>query len=132
MIINKEEEMERITKQQQQIYGVLRDCKCHPTMQELTNLVHGKYPSIGQATVYRSVNRFVQKGLVTKLPDASEMYRYDVNFDHHHFRCKYCGKIEDVFVDEVLVKKLSDSLLPKQVVTAEMFFSGICESCKEK
>ncbi len=124
--------MERQTKQQKQIFAVLKNCKCHPTLKELTELVASSYPAIGQATIYRTVKRLVEKGLVERLPAQGQIYRYDVNVDHYHFQCLRCGHLEDIYLDKGMVNELVSSLPDHDIQRTEILFSGLCQRCKEK
>ena len=132
MIINKGFKMERKTRQQQLILQVLADTKTHPTMQELQALIAKVDPSIGQATIYRTINRCVEKGLVKRIADTGLIYRYDMNHDHYHFKCKNCGKIEDVYLSSEILTSLSEALAPKKITQVDIMIYGICQNCREK
>src|ERR1041384_8306000 len=67
-----------------------------------------------RVTVYRTLQTFVEKGIIHTIPTADSMIRYGLckdncteghHHDHHvHFVCKQCGKtvcLEDVSVPTV-------------------------------
>ena len=122
--------MERNTKQQQIILEVISTSRIHPTMKQLQQLIAKRDATIGQATIYRTINRLVEKGIVQKISDTNE-YRYDVNYDHDHFKCLQCGKIEDIYLpqDKTI---LSDTLKPRTITKVEMMIYGICEECQKR
>ena len=59
----------------------------HPTAEEVKHNVEKFFPMVSLATVYNTLNLFVEKGLLKALRDpASETLRYDCNLEpHFHF-----------------------------------------------
>lgn len=123
--------MERTTLQRKQILDVLINSCTHPTIKELYNLVKEKYPNIGQATVYRTINKLVLENIVVKI-ECSDGIHYDYNRNHHHFYCKSCHNIIDVFLKSNDIDNLlSYSNLSNYQVNS-LVFEGICSNCKGK
>ena len=91
--------IERNTKQKEIILDILEHNRIHPTIYEIYELAKKKYPAIGQATIYRNVNKLVDENKIIKLPSKSnDGYHYDINTNSHdHLLCKSCGKIIDIF-----------------------------------
>ncbi len=54
-------------------------------------------PSLGRATVYRSLKVLVDSGALCKalMPDGSPRYSLDQARHHHHLVCVWCGKVEE-------------------------------------
>lgn len=90
-----------------------------------------------RVTVYRTLQTFVDKGIVHHIPTTDNSILYALCKDkceagHHHdnhvhFICDECNKticLEDVTVPEV---KLPHGFQPKH---AEMVVNGICDDCK--
>ena len=90
-----------------------------------------------RVTVYRTLNTFVEKGIIHLIPttDNSVLYalcRHNCEQGHHHddhvhFICSNCDKticLDDVTVPQV---KLPKGFTPQH---AEMVVNGICEECK--
>jgi Fur family ferric uptake transcriptional regulator len=90
-----------------------------------------------RVTVYRTLQTFVEKGIVHQIPttDNSILYalcKQDCGEGHHHdnhvhFVCNQCEKtfcLDDVIVPEV---KLPKGFTP---VEASMIVSGVCIDCK--
>jgi len=93
--------------------------------------------SFDRVTVYRTLQSFVEKGLIHLIPTTDNAIKYalckdDCEAGHHHdnhvhFICGECGKttcLEDVTVPSV---KLPKGFLPNH---AEMVVTGICGDCK--
>ena len=123
--------MERNTKQKEIIYEVLKDCHLHPSLPELTKLVWEKNPSIGQATVYRVMNKLVAKGEVEKIASIDHNIRYDIAKDHYHFQCVRCGKIEDIFYNKTEKEELTKLFKGRNVHTFDFVGYGMCSTCSK-
>ena len=69
----------------------------HPTAGDLVKLVLESNPTIGQATVYRNINKLVDEGILLKIPTTNN-FRYDINtHTHAHLTCKECGSVIDLY-----------------------------------
>lgn len=92
-----------------------------------------------RVTVYRTLQAFVEKGLIHSIPTADNSIRYALckddctagqhRDDHVHFICNSCGNtvcLEDVVVPGI---KLPRGYVVQQV---EMLVSGICKSCASR
>lgn len=84
-----------------------------------------------QATVYRILTLFVQKGLVEQIDFRDGKYRYELQSEHHHHLvCENCGKIEEVEGELITIdeKKIGDS--KKFLITSHALeFFGLCKNC---
>ena len=91
-----------------------------------------------RVTVYRTLQTFVEKGIIHTIPTTDNSVRYALckdncteghHHDHHvHFICDKCGAtlcLEDTSVPEVR--------LPKgfAVNEVEVVVKGICKDCKQ-
>jgi Fur family ferric uptake transcriptional regulator len=93
--------------------------------------------SFDRVTVYRTLQSFVEKGIIHLIPTRDNSIKYalckdDCEAGHHHdnhvhFICDECNKticLDDVTVPQV---KLPKGFTPQH---AEMVVNGICEECK--
>ena len=122
--------MERETNQRKQILEVISNCYTHPNIKELSMLVKEKYPSIGQATVYRTVNKLVKDGIVTRIDCSTGTY-YDFNNNHYHFRCLHCGKISDIYLSDDVINKILSNVSSNKIIKVNLVLEGICEECSK-
>lgn len=89
-----------------------------------------------RVTVYRTLQAFLEKGLIHSIPTADNSIRYALckddcsagqhRDDHVHFICNHCGNatcLEDVVVPSIKVPR---GYVVQQV---EMLVSGVCKSC---
>lgn len=76
----------------------------HPSADEVLSQVQRNFPMLSRATVYNTLNLFVEKGLLRQLVLAEGKTVFDPRLDaHHHFIDEESGKIEDVPWDAVKV-----------------------------
>ncbi len=93
--------------------------------------------SFDRVTVYRTLQSFVEKGLIHLIPTTDNSVKYalckdDCGAGHHHdnhvhFICDNCLKticLDDVMIPEV---KLPKNFKP---LHAEMVVTGVCGECK--
>ncbi len=127
----------KITKPRKIVIETMLDLTgTHCTIEELYDIVHKKDPSIGLATVYRTVNMLYELRLVAKLDLLDARDRYEIiksDHFHHHLVCDECSKIIEVQND------LLDEL--ENMITKEIGFkinnhslkvNGICKECQKR
>ncbi len=125
----------RNTKQKELILEVLskKENMFHPTAQDLVRIVLNSYPTIGQATVYRNINKLVEEGTLLKIP-TNNNFRYDINtHTHAHLSCKRCGNVIDLYGNEY--QDMKNNLESKYNIIIEetnLIFNGVCEECNGK
>ena len=123
----------RNTKQKEIILDILDQNRIHPTIQEIYSLAKEKYPSIGQATIYRNVNKLVEEEKVLRLPETKdEGYHYDITMTpHNHLICNSCGRIIDLYDNDYndMLKKIEESNSVK-ITKSLLILEGICSKCK--
>jgi Fe2+ or Zn2+ uptake regulation protein len=69
----------------------------HPSADEVWSRVQQSFPMISRATVYNTLNLFVEKGLIHEHVLAEGRLVYDPNTTrHHHFIDEATGRIHDV------------------------------------
>ena len=91
-----------------------------------------------RVTVYRTLQVFLEKGLIHSIPTSDNSIRYALckddcsggqhRDDHVHFICNSCGStvcLEDVSVPAI---KLPRRYVSEQV---EMLVSGVCKGCNQ-
>lgn len=79
----------------------------HPSADEIWNRVRKTFPMVSRATVYNTLNLFVEKGLLRELVLAEGRVVFDPKVGaHHHFIDEVTGRIHDVPWDALEVKNL--------------------------
>ncbi len=132
---------QRNTRQRQVILDCLKGLgDKHITAEELTELVHEKDPGIGQATVYRYLNRLLEEGMAKKymLPDGAGFCWQYVDehshcHSHCHLKCNYCGEI--THLESEFLNELGESLKKSdgfEIDEGDTVIYGKCAKCKTK
>ncbi len=76
----------------------------HPSADKVWAEVQENFPIISRATVYNTLNLFVEKGLLRALHLAPDSVLFDPNTDrHHHFIDERTGRIYDIPWNQVEV-----------------------------
>lgn len=125
--------MDRNTRQKALILETVKNNRIHPTIYQIYDLVQKQDPSIGQATVYRNIKKFVEQGKIFVVKTKKGIDRYDYYNQHIHFECLSCSEITDIFDDNLfkeLKNKYEDS--GKIVINYNLSIDGYCEQCKNK
>lgn len=74
----------------------------HPSADKVWNDVQESFPMISRATVYNTLNLFVEKGLLRELHLTPDSVLFDSNIDpHHHFIDEETGRIYDIPWNEI-------------------------------
>ncbi len=82
----------------------------HPSADDVWNKVRRTFPMVSRATVYNTLNLFVEKGLLRELVLAEGRVVFDPKTGaHHHFIDERTGRIHDVPWDALEVRNV-DSL----------------------
>ncbi|KGG81466.1 Fur family transcriptional regulator [Caloranaerobacter azorensis] len=109
----------------------------HLSPEEIYEKVRGKFPEIGLATVYRTLQLFEELNIIYKLNFNDGCSRYELNTNngdhqHHHLICLNCGKVIEVQLDllEALEEEIEKSREFK-IVDHNLKFFGYCKDCKK-
>ncbi len=105
----------KITPQRLAVLDALRRLHNHPTPDQVCRMVKISHPHIAIGTVYKTLETFVEKGILKKVKTDGDVMRYDdVPHCHHHLYCADSQRIEDYFDDE-LNALLDDYFKRKQI-----------------
>ena len=124
----------KISKRQEQILEILKNCDDELSGQELhRELIMGE-KEMGVTTVYRNLQVLMKTGLIRSrhLPTGEVLYT-PVERDIHHLTCVQCGETSKI--DGCPVKDIHE---PKQVnkkfqlLFHTLEFFGLCQNCYQK
>ncbi|MBL8602405.1 MAG: transcriptional repressor [Myxococcales bacterium] len=92
----------RLTPQRLEIFRVLAATESHPDAEAVHRAVQRVMPTVSRDTVYRTLWRLHDMGLVATLGPSRDRVRFDTNVGpHHHLVCLGCGLVQD-FVSATL------------------------------
>lgn len=126
----------RETPQRERILDEFLKREQHTTAEELYDIVKGRDPTIGQATVYRVLKLLCEAGLAREVDFGDGVMRYEHLYGHQHHDhlvCTSCGKTVEI-VDpaiEELQRRLAESA-GFQLTDHEMYLYGLCKACRAK
>lgn len=113
------------------IYEYLQNSYSHPSVSRIFEDLHPQIPSLSRATVYNTLNLFLEKKLVQVVNTEGAEARYDLSDEHHgHFACTQCGEIYDVPLEAL--PAVPAALTGFQVQETQLHFKGICAACSQK
>ena len=92
----------KVTPQRIAVLEALNNLREHPTADKIKEYVVKNHPNIAVGTIYKTLETFVEKGLVKKVKTEQDVMRYDAILDkHHHLYCEDTELIEDFFDDQL-------------------------------
>jgi Fur family peroxide stress response transcriptional regulator len=105
----------KATPQRILLYRALSESSCHPSAEDLYSEVNPQLPGLSLATVYSTLETFVNSGLATKVPVVKGKMRYDARLENHfHAYCTNTNEIID-FVDPELESLIQDYFKRKSI-----------------
>jgi len=125
----------KLTPQRRAVIQAITSSQDHLTPAAIYEKVHQDYPKIGLVTIYRTLDKLAQLGLICELHAGGSCHSYTISTSghHHHLICSNCGTVVDFtgYNLSELEQRLSletgfhieDHLLE---------FIGLCQACQEK
>lgn len=128
----------RVTPQRQIILELMMNLNGrHLTADEVYSLARERTDDISLATIYRTLELFVEMNLLRRFDSGDGVFRYEIDTSqsehyHHHLICLECGKIIE-FNDDLL-DELESRIAEKGFEIADhcLRFFGYCQDCKKK
>lgn len=108
----------------------------HLNTEEIYELVRTRYPEIGLATVYRTLQILEDMDIIYKHNFDDKCSRYELNHKeedhhHHHLICLKCGKV--IEVEDDLLDELEDKIDKNnnfKIINHKVKFFGYCSDCR--
>ncbi len=74
----------KATHQRIVVFDALQKMPIHPSAEEVYTRIHPTNPSVSLATVYNTLDSFVEARLIAKVSSEGGKSKYDFNTHHHH------------------------------------------------
>lgn len=124
----------RMTPQRLAIVRIVAEDVRHPTVDQVFETVHERFPTTSRATVYKTFELLKDIGELLEFEFSEGGNRYDAKRvePHAHVLCDGCGRMEDLEIDVAdgsLVAEASANssfLVTRQRVE----FYGLCAKCQ--
>jgi Fur family peroxide stress response transcriptional regulator len=124
----------KLTPQRREIFRQLMQCRKHPSIEDVYRQVRRELPHISLDTVYRTLATFEEHGIVSQAYLFSDRIRYDTCTNpHYHFVCRECGRVIDIFPDDLghpVPRPELDDL--GTVDSCHIEFRGLCRDCLDR
>ena len=125
----------KFTRQRALILKIIRQGRGHLDADEVYRRAREKEPRLSLSTVYRSLQKLKELGLVDELHFDENHHHYEVKStsEHHHLMCLNCGQV--IEIDYPLaryVKKTVNEAKDFDIIEAEVHMSGYCPKCRKE
>lgn len=121
----------KLTHQRLEICREIAESSIHPDAETVYKGVRQRVPTISLDTVYRTLWKLLDLGLIGTLGFPQDRVRFDGNTrPHHHFVCLACGEASDFYYSEFDHLAAPDEVKAYGIVQkAQVEFRGICLRC---
>src|SRR5438067_6787142 len=123
----------RSTKREQ-ILGAFLEQEGHLSAEDLCGLVRRRFPGIGRATVYRTLQWMVDAGMARKVDFGEGRSRFEPTYRHprhFHLICQQCHRSSEFLSSDVegMVEEIASA---RHFATSQTLVQiyGICEECR--
>jgi len=126
----------KMTPQRRRILEVFLAGEGHITSEELYQKVRRGNPTIGQATVYRTLRLLAGAGLAKVVDFGDGVLRYEILYGqshHDHLICEACGA--NVEVVDPSIERLQEEVASRHgfaLTGHRLYLYGICPECQKK
>lgn len=124
----------RLTPQRVELVRLIAASKNHPSAAQLFTAVKRRFPTMSQATVYKTLAVLKELGQVLEI-DLRDDSHYDGNRPqpHPHLICMKCSKIVDgeVSLDQGSIRKLEE-VSGYTILRPQIALYGLCPDCRKE
>jgi len=124
----------RLTPQRVELVRLIAASEGHPSAAQLYAAIKGQFPTMSQATVYKTLALLKDLGQVLEIDLRADSH-YDGNHPqpHSHLICIKCSKIidGDYALDQKSLRKLEE-VSGFTILRPQISLFGVCPDCKEE
>lgn len=92
----------KITPQRIAVLEAMNSLTDHPTAESIIDYIRRNHPNIAVGTVYKTLETFVEKGIIKKVKTERDVMRYESILEkHHHLYCIESDRIDDYYDPEL-------------------------------
>lgn len=123
----------KVTPQRLAVLKYLKNNRVHPSAENVHKALLKDYPSISLTTVYKTLAKFVEQGMIQQINIDPIKMRFDIcTDDHDHFYCWICDNVYDIFYDK---QNCVDNLKKNnreghRVDSVSINLKGVCKYCE--
>lgn len=124
----------RMTPQRVELVRLIASSEGHPSAAQLYAKIRRQFPTISQATVYKTLAMLKEMNQVYEI-DLRDDSHYDGNrpLPHPHLVCTRCNKIMDgeLEISMAALEKVEKET-GYQIMRTQVTFYGLCPDCRKK
>ena len=124
----------RVTSQRALILEIIRRGQGHLDADEIYRRARERQPHLSLSTVYRTLQRLKELGLVEEVHFNEAHHHYEVkpSVEHHHLVCLGCGRvIEFRYPLARYVKRSVAEAKDFDIINTEVRMTGYCPRCRQ-
>jgi Fur family ferric uptake transcriptional regulator len=124
----------RSTNQRALILEIIRQRQGHLDADEVFRRARSKQSRISLSTVYRTLQKLKQLGLIEELHFDETHHHYELKpaIEHHHLVCQGCGRIiEFEYPLSRLIKRKVPEAKDFEITGSDVQITGYCSTCRE-
>lgn len=127
----------RLTRQRELLFEIIHNSHRHLNADQLYELAKKRDPKINRVTVYRTLKRLKEEGLVDELDlmhYESEHHYYETRLkrEHAHLVCLGCGAVMEYFGNPLQqIKEQIEEQFGFKVEVARTEVGGYCADCRQ-
>ncbi|MBU8893711.1 MAG: transcriptional repressor [Bacteroidales bacterium] len=105
----------KVTPQRLAVLGAVIELGNHPSAENVIEFIKVNHPNIAVGTVYKTLETYVEQGIIKKVKSDRDIMRYDAVLDkHHHLHCIESDRIDDYYDDD-LNKMIEEYFRKKEI-----------------
>lgn len=121
----------RVTAPRVAILEALESRRTHPSAEEVFADLRHRHPSLSLSTVYKTLEAFLEAGLVRRINSDGSLRVDGITRLHDHALCRSCGAIYDIDRRHFPVPAPPAKLPPGlEVQGIRIEFDVICAACR--
>jgi len=125
----------KLTPQRRAVMRTIASSQDHLTPAAIYLKMHKDHPSIGLATIYRTLDILAKLELICELHAGGSCHSYTVGApgQHHHLICSHCGEVIDFAGYDLtpLEQRLSRET-GFEIEGHLLEFIGLCQNCQQE
>lgn len=119
-----------MTKYAAEILRIIMTADTHPTAEQIYMQMKMDNSKISHATVYNNLHTLAKNGKIIRISEPGSPDRYDNTSRHDHLICTVCGKISDIYSDD-LTSEIEKNL-GQRIDSYDLRVRGVCPDCRNK
>lgn len=112
------------------ILDIVEGSKDHPTAEDIFKILRDGGNHMSMATVYNNLNSLVSEGQIRRLSVDGRTDRFDRTARHDHMVCSVCGRIRDLWMDDLT--DVFERASGEKVDSYDLNIFYVCEDCQKK